>query len=511
MGNKFGCANWEDYIPQPICDDFPQYSEFYKKTWELAYNHIKNIPGMPQTPYMDEAFCDSQVWIWDSCFMSLFCKYAKEVFPGVETLNNFYEVLYNGKSLPEIIPTENEPKWTGAVPGKKFSIKVHLADNPPLFAWAEYENALMSGDKSYIKELLYERKVLQKHYEWFESLKSPSMLPNVSNPTCLIAEEYGYRWEGGCSGMDNTPRGRKGERAEKERPNNPDMLWIDAICQQALSAEIISKLFQIIGDTEQSKEWHKRYQAKKDIINRFYWDTEDKFYYDIDLNTHEFYKVKTPASFWALIAGVATEEQAEQMVKYVEDPQVFGGKIPLVSLARNDADYSSTGDYWRGALWLPTAYVALKGMAKYGYFAEAHIAAHKIFQSMMDTYYNYEPHTIWECYSPEESKPSTTAGERDIVRRDFCGWSALGPISIYIEYVLGFHTIDAFNKIVEWEMPDSFEGRIGIKNLRFGNIVTDIEAFRGICKVISNDAYTLIINRKAYSISAGVNNITVLY
>ena len=62
----------------------------YNKAWELAFMHIKDVPGMPQNPYMDEAFCDTQVWIWDTCFMTLFCKYANRVFPGVESLKNFY-------------------------------------------------------------------------------------------------------------------------------------------------------------------------------------------------------------------------------------------------------------------------------------------------------------------------------------------------------------------------------------------------------------------------------------
>lgn len=155
MMKNFVRANWKESIPIPVCEEHPEYYEFYMKAWELAYNHIKEIPGMPQTPYMDEAFCETQVWIWDSCFMSLFCKYARDVFPGVETLKNFYEVLYDDKKLPEIVPTENEPEWTGTIPGVPYNIKVHVADNPPLFAWAEYENALMSGDLEYIKELLY--------------------------------------------------------------------------------------------------------------------------------------------------------------------------------------------------------------------------------------------------------------------------------------------------------------------------------------------------------------------
>lgn len=350
MSRNFGASNWKEYIPQPVCDEHPEYSEFYNKAWEIAFDHIKNIPGMPQTPYMDEAFCATQLWIWDSCFMSLFCKYARDVFPGVETLKNFYEVLHEGKHFPKVVVPDDEPDWTGAVPGETFEINLCIADNPPLFAWAEYENALFSGDKEYIKELLYERGVLQKHYDWIENLHEPVKMDSWSVPTCLIAEQDGYKWEGGRSGMDNTPRGRVGEHAVEERPNNPDMLWLDAICQQALSAHMIAKLYGIIGDEKNAQSWTEKFEEKKRIINDLYWDDIDKFYYDIDCNTHAFYKIMTVTSYWTLTSKIAIDEQAKTLVEYVSDPKLFGGFVPFVSLSRSDNDYKPEGDYWRGAV-----------------------------------------------------------------------------------------------------------------------------------------------------------------
>lgn len=300
MKKNFSASDWKEYLPLPIYDDVPELDVLYKKAWELAHAHIRSIDGMPQSPYMDEAFCDTQIWIWDTCFMSLFCKYAQSVFPGIESLNNFYEVMHGDRSLPKIIPSEKEPAWTGATPGVLSDIKICIGDNPPLFAWAEYENALFHGDVEYVKDLLYNRRVLQKHYEWIESLREPYIPKGVRSRTWLIHEDCGYRWEGGRSGMDNTPRGRIGEKAEKERPNNPDMLWIDAICQQALSARMIAKLFRIVGDEALESEWNEKYLEKKDTVNRLYWDARDGFYYDIDVNTHEFYKVMSIASYWTL-------------------------------------------------------------------------------------------------------------------------------------------------------------------------------------------------------------------
>ena len=110
MKTNFGAKNYKDFIPHPVDDAHPEYLTLYEKAWALAYAHIRDIPGMPQTPYMDEAFCDTQIWIWDTCFMSLFCKYGREVFPGVESLSNFYEVLYGEGKLPFVIPTAHEPK-----------------------------------------------------------------------------------------------------------------------------------------------------------------------------------------------------------------------------------------------------------------------------------------------------------------------------------------------------------------------------------------------------------------
>ena len=44
---------------------------------------------------------------------------------------------------------------------------------------------------------------------------------------------------------------------------------------------------------------------------------KDKFYYDIDCNTHDFYKVMTIASYWTLTAGVASDEQAHYLIEKI--------------------------------------------------------------------------------------------------------------------------------------------------------------------------------------------------
>jgi imidazoleglycerol phosphate dehydratase HisB len=56
-------------------------------------------------------------------------------------------------------------------------------------------------------------------------------------------------------------------------------------------------------------------------------------------------------------------------------------------------------------------------------------------------------------------------------------------------------------------LGQAFKKALGIKNLRFANVVTDIVAEGDCCTVRSNHPYTLKINGKAYDIFAGEQTI----
>ena len=507
---KYSPENWRSEVPTPLCSAHPEYLELYWKAWELVYDHIVDLPGMPQTPYMDEAFCDSDIWIWDTCFMSLFCKYAQKQFPGVESLNNFYEVLYGDKSLPVII-TRNAPEWTGEIIGRPARIRIHLLDNPPLFSWAEYENSLFSGNRDHLHELLEEHRYLQKHFQFLESLSGRYSSPKLRAETWWRKHPLGYFWEGGRSGMDNTPRGRIGGRAIQERPNNPAMLWVDAIAQQGLAALSISRLAGIIGKDSMREHWENRYNDLKSRVNNHYWDDEDGFYYDIHAETREFLKVMTPASFWPVLAEMSSPGQVERMCEALTNPELLGGAVPGLSLARNDIDFCEDGHYWRGSLWVPTAYTVVKGIEKYGKFALAHDISCKILDHMSKTYRDFEPHTIWECYNPNLPQPAQSCDDPPTcVRKDFCGWSALAPISLFIENIIGIHSVDAFKKEIKWSLPPVPAGTLGLRNLRFGDITTSLVYCDGEITVESTSPYRLWIDGQLHEIPSGMTKIPFL-
>lgn len=400
-------------VPTPVFDQNPGYVELYWKAWEMAYDHVVEDPGVPHSPYMDEVCYDNVIWIWDSCFMTLFNRYAaKDYFPGVANLNNIYMPLYDNANTTQSI-------W--------------FADNPNLLAWVEWENYLMSGDVEHVRWLINEKQYLQKHYQMMETSKPGDAIPHSSHRIAHERTPYGYTGSNQIVGMDNSPRGRTyGEG---------NILWIDTISQQALSAYYIAKLAEAAGNREVQAAYLGYYGELKSLINQYYWDETDGIYYDINKTDPLLKdKVKTVASFWPMLALVPDAAQAEALLAHVNSPTSFGGFVDFPSVARDDPDFdNATGAYWRGGLWLPTAYMGIKGLENYGYTARADEAAEKILEQQYQTYKNVSPHTIWETYAPSSNAPSTEYG--NIVRQDFCGWSALGPISLFIENVLGFHQI----------------------------------------------------------------------
>ncbi|MBN2651078.1 MAG: hypothetical protein JXR63_01745 [Spirochaetales bacterium] len=466
-------------LPQPVYDANPGYVDLYWEAWESAWRHVKFDDGAIRSPFMDEACWDGTLWIWDSCFMTLFTKYANRDFPGIENLDNLYGVFYEGAQASQ---------------------RIHIPDNPPLFAWVEWEHFKKSGDLARVRQLLLEKKYLQRHYEFIKNARTGDRFEGVDEPIRLNWGKLGSSWTGGASGMDNTPRGQ-------HSGGYSSIYWIDIISQQALSALYISRLFDAIEQPEPSKFYMQEYEKLKKLINNYYWDSEDGFYYDIQKKKpYAKDKTMTPASFWAMLAEIPTPEQAEQMAQKVKNPDQLGGFVNFPTVARDDPSFHhATGDYWLGGVWLPTTYMSIKALGKYGFLQLADESALKMVEQQYLTWKNYSPSTIWECYNPSKNEPSTEYTR--VARPDFCGWSALGPISLFVENIIGIRVIDAIANQVIWDTSSEF--RHGVKNLTMGEINFSLITDSKILEVESTGDFVLMFNGRRVEIKAGVQRINL--
>lgn len=465
-------------IPEIIYEADERFEKLYQCAWTLASEHICKSDSLPVSPYMDEACHPGRIWIWDTCFMALYCKYAHQVFPGIESLDNFYRMMYDGVFAGEI--------------------KIHHLDNPPLFAWVEYEYFQFTGDHDRIRRNLLEKKYLIRHYEWIENkARFCKKYPYAYMPSILEKRDIGYLWSSCSSGMDNTPRGY-GDAAAL-------LYWVDILAQQALSAEYIQKSAEIIGATEIAEHFKREYMEKVALLNQYYYDEADGFYYDIYAANYEFCRFMTPASFWALLAEAPDKKRAERMIRHLQDEKKFGGEIPIPSVSRDSSDFEPDGRYWRGSIWLPTSYMVLKSLEKYGKFDLAADLAEKTVRHMADVYERFMPHTIWECYSPTEILPARNKDKNVFCRPDFCGWSALGPISMMIENILGFYGVDAVQNTLKYHHR-RIPGKHGIRNFCFADVCCDILIEENQVTIHTNNAFRMVVDGNVFEISVGENH-----
>ena len=217
-------------LPEPVLDRSPELVSLYWTAWETAWGHVVDQPGVPQSPYMDEGFDPEVVWIWDTCLMTHFCKYAPDVFPGIESLQNFYGPLYDGAAS---------------------ALQIQHPDNPPLFAWAEEEYVRHTGDLEHVARVL-DAGYLQRHFAWFDTVVPGTVLPTTVMPTAIERRPEGYRWGAIQSGMDNTPRAGEATWYGNSRGG---ILWLDAMAQQALSARSIARLARLVDRTALAEDY----------------------------------------------------------------------------------------------------------------------------------------------------------------------------------------------------------------------------------------------------------------
>lgn len=460
-------------IPQAIFDEHPEWVELYDEAWRSAWRHVYESEETPVSPYMGEGCATSKLWIWDTSLMSFFCRYAYHTFPGIESLDNLYRIIS----------------------GDPCSLKIQHPDNPPLFAWAEREYFRFTGDVARLHRILEKDRILEKHYYYLESLRDGSPLPRWGViPLSWQCTPDGYHWNGISSGMDNTPRGRGDYHG---------LLWFDAAAQQGLAARSIAELAEIIGNTKLRDKFHEEYCRKSELVQR-YWDPCTNAFHDRRDNA--FCRVLTPAVFWPMAAGMATREQAQLLSALLADPTKLGGHCPCPTVSRDDPDFSPEGLYWRGAIWLPLAYMTASALRSYGMFDSAREITYKLLNHMYETWRTYSPHSIWECYMPDSPEPALNSRNM-LCRSDFCGWSALGPISLFIEHIIGIYEVSAVDSTIHWRITSS--QRHGIRNLHIGDNVVSLVYEDGKIHISAIKPFTLLVNSVPHSCPAGESIIAI--
>ncbi len=434
-----GFAESRDRLPSPILDSRPELVAMYWKCWELAFRNMKSPP--PGSPFVsnwiDPAF-NRNIFEWDSVFILMFARYGNAAFPAIQTLDNFYcRQRANGFIGREIHRSDGLETF---VDGPKDAV------NPPLFSWAEVESFRLTGDKSRFAMVL---PPLEHYVAWLNRDGDPES----ANGTDW--QDHGRRAAGSVhhlywntplgSGMDNTPRHGNG--------------WVDMSCQMVIQYNNLATICDELELPAKAAAYRAEAKSIGERINRWCWNEEDGFYYDVDNDGSQF-RVKTAGGFWPMVAGVAGPAQVARLVAHLRNEREFWRPFVFPTLAADDPHYQNDGSYWLGGVWAPTNFVIIKGLERCGQEEFATEATDRYLTAMAKVFQTTG--TVWEDYAPEEPlRPGNPA------KANLVGWTGDGPIALLIENMLGFRS-DGVRHRLEWRVTRT--DRHGIERLRVGPV-----------------------------------------
>jgi alpha,alpha-trehalase len=136
----------------------------------------------------------------------------------------------------------------------------------------------------------------------------------------------------------------------------------------------MEKMATWLGDKGAAAQWHQRAEKRQEIIRTLLWNESTGMFFDYDFERKTQSSYDYATTFYPLWAGLATAAQARSVVKNLHRFEQEGG------LAMSTKETGVQWDYPYG--WAPIQLLAVEGLRRYGYNAEADRISYK-FLSMV--------------------------------------------------------------------------------------------------------------------------------
>jgi putative isomerase len=238
---------------------------------------------------------------------------------------------------------------------------------PPLGSLVVWDLYQRSGERS-IVEANYT--VLSRAHEWWWDNRDPDGRGMVSCGTSDVGESlykgtsFGARNE---TGMDNSATHDEALYDPVTRTLSTFDLGLN--CIVALDAEMLAKLAAVLGKQEDAVRFETIAANLRERIHKELWDDQRKIFANRQ-RSGAFVTSLSPTSFYPLLCGAASAEQARHLMEHLKDERLFAGEFGLPNATRNDPAFAENV-YWRGRIWPNVNYLVWLGLKRYGFVDEA--------------------------------------------------------------------------------------------------------------------------------------------
>jgi alpha,alpha-trehalase len=182
----------------------------------------------------------------------------------------------------------------------------------------------------------------------------------------------------------------KGDRSMRESGFDPsdrfgkfnvDIIHYNPVCLNSLLYLMetqTGEILRILDRPADATVWDQRAQERAGRINQLMWDEQAGLYFDYEFVHHHLRHYPFLTTFYPLWAGIATKDQAAAVVKNLAMFERPGGLQTSINASGNQWD-SPFG-------WAPIEMIAVEGLRRYGYNAEANRISREWLSLVLEQY-----------------------------------------------------------------------------------------------------------------------------
>ncbi|KAG2495499.1 hypothetical protein HYH03_006443 [Edaphochlamys debaryana] len=308
-------------------------------------------------------------WLWDSCFHALGMNLVNHT-AAWEQLKGLLNCQQPDGFIPHFC--------SDGKPGSTIT-------QPPLLAWAVWDNYLFARDR---RRLEWALPKLTKLLDWLAAHRSRD------NGSTYF---YVHGFE---SGMDNSPRFDGGGlggwlgAAARRWSSDPGAGLCEACTPHLVSADLtalvaremahVARVLKELGRQQEAERWYERSRKVAAAMDAAAWSPERHVYGDVVRSGllgggRGVSQMVTVAGLLPLLAGRLPPAHLKGLLAHLQDPNSFATPVPLPSVAlacqRHDAAAlsaagaytaasaaSAAADMWRGPMWVNTNYLVAVGL-----------------------------------------------------------------------------------------------------------------------------------------------------
>jgi putative isomerase len=258
----------------------------------------------------------------------------------------------------------------------------------PLTAWGVWEVYEQDRRKEFLRESLphlltnhewFERErdidndllvEVGSYTQWAQALRYESVEAALDPTEEEIANEISSYYVGGRPGLKTNFVGRMTNR--KKEPTGEryysDLESVEMTAGMVLAEKSIARIASELGESGLASQYLGLARRREQAMNRWMWDAKDGFYYDINRDTHEVFRLKTAMGFLPMVSGSCSGEQAQALVQNLLNPSQFWTRFPVSTYSRPALEDAKRGRVESSVL---VNFLLNADLSQYGFQEEA--------------------------------------------------------------------------------------------------------------------------------------------